>query len=48
MNSAKNTNEMENIAFQKPSIGKEEEGYYRTAARLAKDIWKSGFKMGAE
>lgn len=30
------------------AIGKEEEGYYRTAARLAKDIWKSGFKMGAE
>ena len=29
-------------------IGGEEEGYYRTAARLAKDIWKSGFKITAE
>jgi hypothetical protein len=29
-------------------IGKEEEGYYRTAGRLAKDIWKSGFKITTE
>ena len=29
-------------------IGKEEEGYYRTAGRLVKDIWKSGFKITAE
>ena len=30
------------------AIGKEEEGYYRTVARLAKDIWKSGFQITAE
>ena len=29
-------------------IGKEEEGYYRTAYRLAKDVWKSGFKIASE
>ena len=29
-------------------IGKDEEGYYRTAGRLAKDIWKSGFKIASE
>ena len=29
-------------------IGKEEEGYYRTFGRLAKDIWKSGFKIASE
>lgn len=29
-------------------IGREEEGYYRTAGRLAKDLWKSGFKITAE
>ena len=29
-------------------IGMEEEGYYRTAARLAKDLWKSEFKIKAE
>ena len=29
-------------------IGREEEGYYRTAARLAKDLWKSEFKIKAE
>lgn len=30
------------------AIGREEEGYYRTVARLAKDIWKSGFKITSE
>ena len=29
-------------------IGREEEGYYRTAGRLAMDLWKSGFKITAE
>ena len=29
-------------------IGREEEGYYRTSLRLAKDLWKSGFKITAE
>ena len=29
-------------------IGREEEGYYRTAGRLAKDLWKSGFKISTE
>lgn len=29
-------------------IGREEEGYYRTAVRLAKDVWKSGFKISSE
>lgn len=29
-------------------LGREEEGYYRTAAGLIKDIWKSGFKIAAE
>ena len=29
-------------------IGREEEGYYRTAYRLAKDVWKSGFKITSE
>ena len=29
-------------------IGREEEGYYRTAARFAKDLWVSGFKITAE
>lgn len=29
-------------------IGREEEGYYRTAGRLAKDLWKSGFKITQE
>lgn len=29
-------------------IGKEEEGYYRTVYRLAKDVWKSGFKITSE
>lgn len=29
-------------------IGREEEGYYRTAFRLGKDLWKSGFKITAE
>lgn len=29
-------------------IGKEEEGYYRTTWRFAVDVWKSGFKIGAE
>ena len=29
-------------------IGREEEGYYRTAGRLAKDLWKSSFKITAE
>ena len=29
-------------------IGREEEGYYITAGRLAKDMWKSGFKITEE
>lgn len=29
-------------------IGREEEGYYRTAGRLVKDLWKGGFKITAE
>ena len=29
-------------------IGKEEEGYYRTAFRFAKDAWKAGFKITQE
>jgi hypothetical protein len=29
-------------------IGREEEGYYRTTARFAKDLWVSGFKIRAE
>jgi len=29
-------------------IGREEEGYYRTAGRLAMDLWKGGFKLTAE
>lgn len=29
-------------------IGREEEGYYRTFGRLARDIWKSGFKIATE
>lgn len=29
-------------------IGREEEGYYRTTLRLAKDIWKSEFKIKSE
>ena len=29
-------------------IGREEEGYYRTAFRLAKDVWKAGFKIPSE
>lgn len=29
-------------------LGKEEEGYYRTFGRLAKDLWKSGFKVASE
>lgn len=29
-------------------IGREEEGYYRTAGRLAKDLWKGGFKLSTE
>lgn len=29
-------------------IGKEEEGYYRTAYRLSRDLWKSGFKITQE
>lgn len=29
------------------AIGREEEGYYRTVARLATDLWKAGFKINA-
>ena len=29
-------------------IGREEEGYYRTTFGLARDLWKSGFKLTAE
>lgn len=29
-------------------IGREEEGYYRTAGRLAMDLWKGGFKITQE